>query len=61
MIKNDQYIKIKRLLHMPNQRKKMKGSSFPNIKPVKADFLISQYETSHSFRERMRSIKILKT
>ncbi|MGE8377678.1 MAG: hypothetical protein ACN6PN_04980 [Sphingobacterium sp.] len=61
MIKNDQHIKIKRLLRMPDQRKKIEGSSFPNIKSVKADFLISQYETNRSFRERMRSIKILKT
>lgn len=61
MIKNDQHIKIKRLLRMPDPRKKIEGSSFLNIKSVKDDFLISQHETNHSFRERMRSIKILKT
>ena len=61
MIKNDQHIKIKRLLRISNQRKKIEGSSFPDIKSVNADFLISKYETNHSFREQMRSIKILKT
>ncbi|MND59610.1 hypothetical protein D3C81_953990 [compost metagenome] len=61
MIKNDHHIKIKRLLRMPDQRNKIEGSSSTSIKSVKADFLISQYETSHSFREQMRSIRILKT